>query len=207
MSADGPDPVGSPREKRKLPGSHSEESFDGQKTIRQKLIAKVKSWSGKDTKFVSQEAWEQSGTSEDDSPKLRKSPKSLPALSGTSKLLFWDPYDRKGRGNRKAARKKGKSTSVPRNDPGPSLDDAEEAAGEDAVEPEKDNLSKYAYDPRSTKSVVFTDEVLVVYFKNELVVGEATEPLKKEAEQQTRNKEMRRCHLVKYQDKYNLCLF
>lgn len=50
------------------------------------------------------------------------------------------------------------------------------------------------YRPKNSKSVEFTNEVQVIYFTGEEVVGEAKEPLKKELEQQIRNKEMRRGH-------------
>lgn len=56
----------------------------------------------------------------------------------------------------------------------------------------------YEYKPyhltRNSKSVEFTNEVKVVYFTGDEVVREAKEPLKKELEQQIRNKEMRKGH-------------
>lgn len=48
--------------------------------------------------------------------------------------------------------------------------------------------------PKNVKSVDFTNEVRVVYFSADQVLGEAKEPLKKELDQQIRNKEMRRGH-------------
>lgn len=45
------------------------------------------------------------------------------------------------------------------------------------------------------KTVEFTTDVMVVYFHGDEVVGESREPLKKEIEQQLRNKEMRKGHM------------
>lgn len=66
---------------------------------------------------------------------------------------------------------------------------------------------KYNFFKKSRKSVVFTNEVCVVYFNGDEVIYESKEPLKKGVEQQTRNKEMRHGHLLNTQEKYNLCLF
>lgn len=55
----------------------------------------------------------------------------------------------------------------------------------------------YEYQPyhaTNSKSVVFTNEVMVVYYNGDEVVGESREPLKKELDQQIRNKEMRKGH-------------
>lgn len=63
-------------------------------------------------------------------------------------------------------------------------------ASEDCYE----NYEYRPFQPRTTKSVDFTNEVKVVYFNAEEIIGEGKEPLKKELEQQIRNKEMRRGH-------------
>lgn len=48
------------------------------------------------------------------------------------------------------------------------------------------------YAERNSKSVRFQKEVNVVYFAGDQIVEQKTEPLKKETEQQERNKELRR---------------
>lgn len=58
-----------------------------------------------------------------------------------------------------------------------------------------DDFADYSYKPYTKKSVLFKNEVKVMYFTNEEVVLNGTEPLKKEADQQMRNKEMRRGHV------------
>lgn len=266
-------------DKRKLNLSQSENTLDHQKSIRHKLLGKVKSWSSKDQhskdKCISVEldlarslSKLEVAESNDDitnSNLLRardslvnllkdeqnmpkssleksilhskpknspESPKSSPQLgtswkASSSKLPFWDPYDRHGKKNRKDIKKKtkGKQTDSPRaegssvpvkakkasiikkGENSESKETEEASVNEEASVVEEENLYKYKYLPKNSKSVVFTNEVLVVYFNNEDVVGEEKEPLKKEVEQQTRNKEMRRIHLNKTQEKYNLCLF
>ncbi|ENN77991.1 uncharacterized protein LOC109536602 [Dendroctonus ponderosae] len=158
---------------------------------------------------------------------MPESPKSSPQLgekfkaSTSSKGPFWDPYDRQGKKNRKdlKRRSKGKSTDQRRNQESskespPSKHGGNVASGaetsgtnQESSSIEEESFEKYKYMTKNSKSVVFTNEVLVVYFNNEDVVGEEKEPLKKEVEQQTRNKEMRRVHLNRTQEKYNLCLF
>lgn len=65
-------------------------------------------------------------------------------------------------------------------------------------EGQSDDEETYEYRPyrraKNVKSVDFTNEVRVVHFRADQVVGESKEPLKRELEQQVRNKEMRRGH-------------
>lgn len=161
-------------------------------------------------------------------PKLKhmpESPKSSPQLgekckaSTSSKGPFWDPYDRQGKKNRKDLKRRGKAKSTdqrrhldskkesPPSKHGEKVASVAESSGanQESSTMEEESFEKYM--TKNSKSVVFTNEVLVVYFNNEDVVGEEKEPLKKEVEQQTRNKEMRRVHLTRTQEKYNLCLF
>ncbi|XP_030753153.1 uncharacterized protein LOC115880160 [Sitophilus oryzae] len=166
------------------------------------------------------------------SQRMAESPKSSPQLNekwcaGTSKGSYWSQYDKQNKKNRKESKKKNmilKNFEVPRNEShsmptegnrtpfkktNTSKSNEEENASynEDASMIEEEQTYKYKYFPQNSKSVVFTNEVLVVYFNNEDVVEESKEPLKKEVDQQERNKEMRRIHLNKTQEKYNLCLF
>lgn len=62
---------------------------------------------------------------------------------------------------------------------------------------DEEPIENYEYQPYQNplKTVEFTSEVMVVYFNGDEVVGESKEPLKKEIEQQLRNKEMRKGHL------------
>lgn len=157
-----------------------------------------------------------------------ESPKSSPLLhensKSNSKFLFWDPFDKKGRKNRKELnRKKKKSKNNEQQKKETSLSIPAEGKSclanidnkeNDIRENEEDNETieaetsyKYKYFPKSSKSVVFTNEVFVVYFNGTDVVYESKEPLKKDTEQQERNKEMRQGHLMKAQEKYHLCLY
>lgn len=151
------------------------------------------------------------------------SPKSSPLLSENSKegtrCLFWDPFDKKGRKNRKDYKRKKEnknnqsthtehSSSIPLE--GKScLSKKDTNTKEDVTDEtlEDENYYKYRYFPKNSKSVVFTNEVFVVYFNGEDIVYESKEPLKKDIEQQMRNREMRQGHLLKTHEKYNLCLF
>ncbi|XP_066249558.1 uncharacterized protein [Euwallacea similis] len=152
------------------------------------------------------------------------SPKSSPQLggnykAGSSKMIYWDPYDRQGKKNRKDNKRnnKGKTAEYPRSDgsvPVPSKKHStlkKEASAETTEKvytlEAEEGSPQYKFLAKNSKSVEFTNEALVIYFNNDDVVGEEKEPLKKEVEQQTRNKEMRRIHLNKTQEKYNLCLF
>lgn len=58
-----------------------------------------------------------------------------------------------------------------------------------------DDIVDYSYTPYTKKSVDFVNEVKVAYFTSEQVVMNGIEPLKKEMEQQVRNKEMRKGHV------------
>lgn len=75
----------------------------------------------------------------------------------------------------------------------------------DIIEGEFSN--KYKLFKKNSKSVVFTNDVFIIYYNGDKVICESKEPLKKDIEQQIRNKEMRHGHLLKTQKKYNLCLF
>lgn len=82
---------------------------------------------------------------------------------------------------------------------------SEEARESEAVDDEF--AYKYNGFTKNNKSVGFKNEVFVVFFKGDDVIGESKEALKKDTEQQLRNKEMRQGHLMKTQEKYNLCLY
>ncbi|XP_076256489.1 uncharacterized protein LOC143193927 [Rhynchophorus ferrugineus] len=154
---------------------------------------------------------------------IAESPKSSPQLTekwkpGTSKTVSnWT-----GKRNRKEIKKKSNITKAeesPRNESNTIPTEGNKVSilktdnkqptdsNEDNSLMEEEAPYKYKYFPNNSKSVVFTNDVLVVYFNNEDVVGETREPLKKEIDQQERNKEMRRIHLNKTQEKYNLCLY
>lgn len=156
------------------------------------------------------------------------SPKSSPLLEHNtkpnSKFIFWDPFDKRGRKNKKELNRKKKKNknheqqkkettlSIPAEGKtcpaktGKKTNENSETRNEnETVEAESSFKSKYF--PKSSKSVVFTNEVFVVYFNGNDFVYESKEPLKKDTEQQVRNKEMRQGHLMKAQEKYNLCLY
>lgn len=159
---------------------------------------------------------------------IQESPKSSPLLHDNlkpnSKFLFWDPFDKKGRKNRKELKRKKKknknyeqqkketSSSIPgegkscltKND-NKDIDMRDNDSDNDTLEAE--TSYKYKYFPKTSKSVVFNNEVYVVYFNGTDVVCDSKEPLKKDTEQQVRNKEMRQGHLMKAQEKYHLCLY
>lgn len=78
---------------------------------------------------------------------------------------------------------------IPTEEPPPPLEKDEMIDDE----PESYQYQPYKHPP--SKSVEFTGEVMVVYFNGDDVVGESKEPLKKELEQQLRNKEMRKGHM------------
>lgn len=157
------------------------------------------------------------------------SPKSSPLLQENSKshskFAFWDSFDKKGRKARKELNRKKKKTK-PFDQPQKGASSSIPAEGKSCLNKNstyktnefRDNDSrhdlleaepsyKYKYFPKNSKSVVFTNEVFVVYFNGNDVVCESKEPLKKDTEQQERNKEMRQGHLVKAQEKYQLCLY
>ncbi|KAJ8977920.1 hypothetical protein NQ317_004916 [Molorchus minor] len=157
-----------------------------------------------------------------------ESPKSSPLLSDTSKpstsgdkSQLWEHFEKPTRRNRKEYKRK-KKTAANMEQPkhenismpieGNSClkktpDEARAKSENDIDVTESEFPYKYSYFPKNSKSVVFTNEVYVVYFNGDEVVCESKEPLKKDVEQQVRNKEMRHGHLLKTQEKYNLCLF
>lgn len=61
----------------------------------------------------------------------------------------------------------------------------------------KEVTENYKYQPyhRPSKTVDFTSDVMVVYFSGTDVVKKGREPLKRELDQQLRNKEMRKGHI------------
>lgn len=138
--------------------------------------------------------------------------KSSPAL-GDSKAggssTTWETYTtRKNRKDFKRKKhpkssKKGDNTNIPVEGT-VNKDNLEEPNEETLLD---DETYQYKYFPKNSKSVVFTKDVMVIYFNGDDVISELKEPLKKEVEQQVRNKEMRQTHLIKTQEKYNLCLF
>nr|CAI5830127.1 unnamed protein product [Callosobruchus analis] len=153
-----------------------------------------------------------------------ESPKSSPVLhpggAKTGRSIFWDPFEKKTRKNRDTNRKKKKYHVEPPKKETNSMpmegkscltkkeEKPEETAANDTDTIEEEFPYKYKYFPKNSKSVVFTQEVFVVYFNGEEVVYESKEPLKKDEEQQERNKEMRQGHIFKARDnKYNLCLY
>ncbi|EFA00646.2 hypothetical protein TcasGA2_TC003522 [Tribolium castaneum] len=65
----------------------------------------------------------------------------------------------------------------------------------------------YKYYAKNTKSIKFTNQVTVLYFNGEDILCESMEPLKKEQDQQLRNKEMRKEHLLSKGQIDNLYLY
>ncbi|XP_063920834.1 uncharacterized protein LOC135135648 isoform X2 [Zophobas morio] len=75
------------------------------------------------------------------------------------------------------------------------------------VEQPEDFAATYKYYTKNTKSIKFTNQVTVLYFNGEDILCESMEPLKKEQDQQLRNKEMRKEHLMSKGPIDNLYLF
>lgn len=134
------------------------------------------------------------------------SPRSLPALNeGTkstvaSKSSAWESNEKTTKCRRtKERKKKGMKTTETAGVKLPKCDNRDFKSGDDEKASSSnllgDNFAYVAYEPKTSRSVVFTNEVMVVYFNGEHVVSESKEPLKKELEQQVRNKEMRKGHL------------
>ncbi|KAJ8948009.1 hypothetical protein NQ318_011898 [Aromia moschata] len=154
-----------------------------------------------------------------------ESPKSSPILSDFSKpstsSQLWDHVEKPSRKNRKDYKRKKKVSNMerPKNEESSMPVEGSSCLRKTDEEKQKsDNVTdtnimeeefpyRYRYFPKNSKSVVFTNEVFVVYFNGDEVVCESKEPLKKDVDQQVRNKEMRHGHLLKTQEKYNLCLF
>ncbi|XP_044269093.1 uncharacterized protein LOC123014195 isoform X2 [Tribolium madens] len=79
---------------------------------------------------------------------------------------------------------------------------------DDAAEKMDDEFAcTYKYYTKNTKSIKFTNQVTVLYFNGEDILCESMEPLKKEQDQQLRNKEMRKEHLLSKGQIDNLYLF
>ncbi|XP_045473970.1 uncharacterized protein LOC123680223 isoform X1 [Harmonia axyridis] len=134
------------------------------------------------------------------------SPRSLPALNegatkstAASKSSAWESKMTKNRRTKERKKKGGKTTDfkLPKCDNRDfKSGDDEKAAATSSNNLLSDNFAFVAYEPKTSRSVVFTNEVMVVYFNGEHVISESKEPLKKELEQQVRNKEMRKGHLL-----------
>ncbi|KAL3268106.1 hypothetical protein HHI36_007233 [Cryptolaemus montrouzieri] len=139
------------------------------------------------------------------------SPRSLPALNEstkstvTSKSLAWESNEKSTKTRRaKEKKKKGnKITELMNLKSQNHYDNRDFKSGDEKAitTPSSsnsipDNYSYVPYEPKPSRSVVFTNEVMVVYFNGEHVVYESKEPLKKELEQQVRNKEMRKGHIL-----------
>ncbi|GJQ79006.1 hypothetical protein Trydic_g167 [Trypoxylus dichotomus] len=134
------------------------------------------------------------------------------AMNSVSKVLAWDPWDKLSRKNKKKNKRQKyeKSPTDPnlpvhtskdhtsgdelRNNENPT--NMTENANTADTENYTQNYEYQPYQPKNMKAVEFTNEVMVVYITGDEVVGESTEPLKKELEQQIRNKEMRRGHCL-----------
>lgn len=152
------------------------------------------------------------GTTLNESPCSESQIGNSKAQNSVSKVLAWDPWDKLSRKNKKEnkRRKYDKSPTDPNlsmhtykdhisgdelrtNENSPNNVDNGNTANTDAY---AQNYEYQPYHPKNMKAVEFTNEVMVVYITGDEVVGESTEPLKKELEQQIRNKEMRRGHCL-----------
>ncbi|XP_017780323.1 PREDICTED: uncharacterized protein LOC108565403 isoform X2 [Nicrophorus vespilloides] len=116
-----------------------------------------------------------------------------------SKVLSWDPWEKLGRKNKKESKAKENSTPQTSQDQnrkdfksGDEVRPATDADAEEIIE----SYEYQPYQPKNSRSVEFTNKVMVVYIKEDKVIGEAIEPLKKELDQQIRNKEMRKGHMA-----------
>lgn len=130
------------------------------------------------------------------------SPRSLPILNDTmtliTKPLTSESYNKvsKNRGKKEKKKKSGKgneSASYRDQDRKRDFKSGDDKTTKESI---TNNTELYNFQPKSSKSVVFTNDVMVVYFNGEHVISESKEPLKKELEQQIRNKEMRKGHLL-----------
>ncbi|KAF5303373.1 hypothetical protein FQR65_LT08286 [Abscondita terminalis] len=123
------------------------------------------------------------------------------------KELTWDPWNKLGRKNKKEKRRKEKS---PHTSHEKTINNSTYKKGKDHIsgdEPQSHTiesshivrrpLETYEYQPYKSnrKSVDFVNEVAVMYFTGDEIISKAMEPLKKELDQQIRNKEMRRGHI------------
>ncbi|KAI4471536.1 hypothetical protein MML48_1g10408 [Holotrichia oblita] len=133
------------------------------------------------------------------------------ALNSVSKVLAWDPWDKLSRKNKKEnKRRKYDKTPTDTNHTVHTIKDhisgdelrnnenSSNLVNHDNTDTETypQSYEYQPYHPKNMKAVEFTNEVMVVYITGDEVVGETTEPLKKELEQQIRNKEMRRGHCL-----------
>lgn len=120
-----------------------------------------------------------------------------------STKLTWDPWNKKGRENK---RRKEKSPHTSRERTTDNLKIKKPkgcTAGDELHIPTYDMKridgrpceDTYAYHPYPKKCVTFVNEVDVIYFTNDEILRKVSEPLKKESDQQIRNKEMRKGHV------------
>ncbi|XP_018320302.1 uncharacterized protein LOC108733587 [Agrilus planipennis] len=129
-----------------------------------------------------------------------------------AKVLAWDPWDKLNRKNKREykRRKAEKVKTAPMENTNgtnnrirsPTIKTKnrvkgyEEPANNDDATDDMDETYEYKpYKTKKKKSVEFINQVLVVYYANDEILAETTEPLKKETEQQIRNKEMRKGHI------------
>ncbi|KAF5305278.1 hypothetical protein FQA39_LY09243 [Lamprigera yunnana] len=120
-----------------------------------------------------------------------------------SKILTWDPWNKLARKNKNEKKRKEKqshssklrcTSSFLKNHP--SGDELHTNSIEaQVVIPKSQEI--YEYQPYKTakKSVDFVNEVSVMHFAGDVIIDQTMEPLKKELDQQIRNKEMRRGHI------------
>ncbi|XP_022918154.2 uncharacterized protein [Onthophagus taurus] len=131
------------------------------------------------------------------------------AMNSVTKVLAWDPWDKLGRKNKKETKRRKREKTPSDNNVTPTSKDhtsGDEIRNGEAsnhlaqenpsVQDGEDYLQNYEYQPyhKNSKAVEFINQVMVVYITGDEVVGESTEPLKKELDQQIRNKEMRKGH-------------
>lgn len=134
------------------------------------------------------------------------------SLSGFSQnIIAWDPWNKGGRKNKTESKRrkveKFNHLVSARSDSPKGKNHTDHTAGDEVrvttntVESSPflygGQETSYEYTPyhNTRKSVEFVNEVLVVYFTGDEIITKSTEPLKKEIDQQARNKEMRRGHI------------
>lgn len=125
-------------------------------------------------------------------------PNKPPASASISKVLTWDPWEKLGRKKEVKRRPiEGNVESIRKDCTAGDELRAAVTADIDTAEASVADTESYVYQPyrpKNSKSVEFTNEVQVVYITADKIVGQTREPLKKELDQQIRNKEMRRGH-------------
>ncbi|KAB0796267.1 hypothetical protein PPYR_10328 [Photinus pyralis] len=122
-----------------------------------------------------------------------------------SAKLTWDPWNKRGRENK---RRKEKSPHTSRERTVDNLKIKKPKgciAGDELHIPSFDMKridgraceDTYVYHPHNNppKCVTFVNHVDVIYFANDEILRKVSEPLKKESDQQIRNKEMRKGHV------------